>query len=267
MKSARFPPVRPFPRLQGSLLCGAAVGGGACAAWINEVAAKLLIIDDDQRLQALLREYLQGRGYNVESHGSGDGAIEAVAVHAPDLIVLDIMMPGKDGLAVLRELRPRSGTPVIMLTARGDDADRIVGLELGADDYLPKPFNPRELDARIRAILRRSTNNGGGDRGLELQLGGLRLHRVQQLLSCGEQSIELSTAEARLLETLMERPNQALSRDQIMNATRGRDFMGFERSIDVHISKLRAKLAQIGAGRDRIRTVWGQGYLFHSEVD
>ncbi|MBX7059109.1 MAG: response regulator transcription factor [Leptospirales bacterium] len=232
---------------------------------------RVLIIDDDQRLQSLLREYLGGRGYEVESHLSGDGAAERVLALEPDLVVLDIMMPGRDGLEALRDIRARSRTPVVMLTARGDEADRIVGLELGADDYLPKPFNPRELDARLRAILRREewqksqqqTENRAT--GVGIEVGGLRLHRIKRVLSCGESQIELSTAEARLLETLMERPDKALSRDEIMNATRGRDFMGFERSIDVQISKLRQRLESIGAGRDRIRTVWGQGYLFQSE--
>lgn len=223
---------------------------------------RILLIDDDAGLRELLGEYLNGRGYRVEFFERGDGAADEVRQLRPDLVVLDIMLPGQDGLAALREIRADGDTPVIMLTARGDDADRIVGLELGADDYLPKPFNPRELDARIRAVLRRRSGAPPAASGADLLVGGLRLQRVQQKLFAGETSVELSTAETRLLEALMSRPNLPLSRDDIMNFTRGRDFMGFERSIDVHISKLRAKLEALGAGRDRIRTVWGQGYLF-----
>ena len=246
----------------------------------------VLIIDDDQKLQELLREYLGEAGFRTRSHYEGKGARELVLDLNPSLILLDIMLPGMDGLDVLREIRRDSNTPVIMLTARGEDTDRIVGLELGADDYLPKPFNPRELLARIRAILRRarldesagdgrdsSRNNSGlkADGSIKelkglIEVDGLGLDCINQTLQGANDTVELGAAEARLLEVLMEHANQTLSRDELMNLTRGRDFMAFERSIDVHISKLRANLARVETKKTRIKTIRGIGYMFLAEI-
>jgi two-component system phosphate regulon response regulator OmpR len=227
---------------------------------------KTIIIDDDIRLQELLKEYLEGYGFQVISKMDGDGVVDAIHMEKPDIIVLDIMLPGKDGFDVLKEVRAASSVPVIMLTARGDDTDRIVGLEMGADDYLTKPFNPRELLARMKAILRRlySEEDDRGEKAFEttISAGGLILHRTSHTLSCGDRSVELSTTELRILEALMKHPNAVLSRDEIMNFARGRDFMAFERSIDVHISKLRSKVEFISGSRDRIKTIWGSGYMF-----
>ncbi len=228
--------------------------------------ATILIVDDDERLRDLLKEYLVGFGFEIALLPDARTILETMRRVKPRLVILDIMMPGKDGFEALSEIRREFQTPVVMLTARGEDTDRIVGLEMGADDYLPKPFNPRELLARIRAIFRRleQTNTVAlpetGGTG-PLRAGPMELQRTRRTLKVGSNETELSTAEFRLLEVLMERPNQTLSRDDLMNHTRGRDFMAFERSIDVHISKLRQKLEKLGQ-RDRIKTVWGTGYMF-----
>ena len=167
------------------------------------------------------------------------------------------MMPHKDGFEILREIRPVSHVPVIMLTARGEDSDRIVGLELGADDYLPKPFNPRELLARIRAVLRRSeapkTDETDRERGHLVEAGGLILDTAKRTVRMGSREVALSSTEYEILKVLMAHPNRTLSRDQLMSMARGRDFMAFDRSIDVHISKLRAKWNPIPAPRNALR--------------
>jgi two-component system, OmpR family, phosphate regulon response regulator OmpR len=192
--------------------------------------------------------------------------MEAIAEDKPDIIILDIMMPGKDGLEVLKEIRSRHAVPVIMLTARGEDMDRIVGLELGADDYLAKPFNPRELLARMKAVLRRVEADTSAQKTLDVKgticIGELELDLPRQVLRFRGRQTELSTAEFKLLEAMMERSNTVLSRDTLMNLARGRDFMAFDRSIDVHISHLRAKLESLTGNRDWIKTHWGSGYIF-----
>ncbi len=229
---------------------------------------RLLIVDDDQKLQDLLRDYLVAFGFQVEGLADARQLEERVAKGSVDLIILDVMLPGVDGLEALRRLRARFQLPVLMLTARGDDTDRIVGLELGADDYLAKPFNPRELLARVRAILRRTRSeeaDASGARGTPpriVQSDGLTLDRFGREARAGGVAVSLSSAEAAVLEVLMQHPNETLSRDAIMNHTRGRDFMAYERSIDVHVSRIRAKLSELPGQSERIRTVWGQGYVF-----
>jgi two-component system phosphate regulon response regulator OmpR len=223
----------------------------------------ILVVDDDVKLRDLLKEYLEEYGYRVLVLPDGSGAVALIRRESPDLVILDIMLPGKDGLEVLRELRVESRVPVIMLTARGEDADRIVGLELGADDYLPKPFNPRELLARIKAVLRRTVGREGQqpDEAGVVRVGGLSLDPAKQSVEVGGRAVSLSTTEYRLLEALMRHPNQVMSRDRLMNLARGRDFMAFDRSIDVHISKLRAKIESDPRDPERIKTVWGTGYM------
>ena len=225
-----------------------------------------MIVDDDQKLRDLLTEYLEEFGFQVSALSDGRGILPAIKTGNPDIIILDIMMPYKDGFEILREIRPGSAVPVIMLTARGEDADRIVGLELGADDYLPKPFNPRELLARIRAVLRRSETPQGDETDRKgdhlLEAGGLILNKAKRTVSMGSQEVALSSTEYEILKALMEHPNRTLSRDQLMSMARGRDFMAFDRSIDVHISKLRAKVESDPRSPERIKTVWGTGYIF-----
>jgi two-component system phosphate regulon response regulator OmpR len=234
------------------------------------VEGKVLIVDDDQRLCRMLKEYLETNGLSVEILNNGDHVGAVLAAQSPDIIILDIMLPGKDGLEVLKELRGGYDTPVIMLTAKGEDTDRIVGLELGADDYLAKPFNPRELLARIKAVLRRSregaTSVAATPSDGVIEAGGLSLNCFAQTVDVAGVVHELSSTEFKLLEVLMRHPNKVLSRDQLMTLVRGRDFMAFDRSIDVHISKLRAKLEPDTRSPKRIKTIWGTGYMFVDQV-
>ncbi len=227
---------------------------------------KVLLVDDDEKLLKLLREYMEDYGFQVHTLADGSTVVQILREESPDIVILDIMLPKKDGLEVLREIRKEFSLPVIMLTAKGEDADRIVGLELGADDYLPKPFNPRELLARMRAVMRRlaprDKGEAGKEKALRIEAGGLALNKAKQTLLVEGTEVELSSTEFKILEVLMENPNRVLSRDELMNRARGRDFMAFDRSIDVHISKLRSKLETHPRSPKRIKTVWGMGYMF-----
>ena len=222
---------------------------------------KILVTGSDGFIGSHLTEELVRRGHDVRAfvlYNSFNswGWLD----HSP----ADI----KDGLDVLREIRMTFAIPVIMLTAKGEAADRIVGLELGADDYLPKPFDPRELLARIKAVLRRglpTEEEAAGDESLIINAGGLALNRAKQTLMVEDKEVELSSTEYKILEALMAHPNTVLSRDRLLNLARGRDFMAFDRSVDVHISKLRAKLDANPRFRKIIKTVWGTGYMFVDE--
>jgi len=229
------------------------------------MAKKVLLVDDDKKLTKLLSEYLEGYGFNVLTLADGSSVQKTIRAKSPDMVILDIMLPKRNGLDVLKDVRMEFTIPVIMLTAKGDDADRIVGLELGADDYLPKPFNPRELLARIKAVLRRlpgrDESRAKKNEDLFVKAGDLNLNRAKQTLLIKGKEIELSSTEFKLLEILMKHPNQVMSRDQLMDLSRGRDFIAFDRSIDVHISKLRAKIEKDPRSPRRIKTVWGTGYM------
>ena len=226
---------------------------------------KILIIDDDEKLQKLLKEYLEGHGYRVISLMDENEAETLIEKEAPGIVILDVMLPNIDGFEILKAIRRSSSIPVIMLTARGEETDRIVGLELGADDYLPKPFNPRELLARIKAVTRRfhpEEPRAGTITKSLINAGGLTLDRSKHLLIKDDKKITLSTTEFRILDVMMTNPDTVLSRDQLMQLASGRDIIAFDRSIDVHISKLRAKVESVSGLRDQIRTVWGSGYMF-----
>ena len=227
---------------------------------------KVLIVDDDDKLRKLLKEYLGGYGYQVRTLSDGSGVLQKLQEDSSDIVILDVMMPKKNGLEVLQDIRRESKVPIIMLTAKGEDADRIVGLEMGADDYLPKPFNPRELLARIKAVMRRiapdEERESEGDEGIRISAGSLVLNKAKQTVLVEGNEMELSSTEFKILKALMERPNTILSRDQLMTLARGRDFMAFDRSIDVHISKLRAKVETDPGSPKRIKTIWGTGYMF-----
>ena len=227
---------------------------------------RVLIIDDDEKLRKLLKEYLEGNGFKVLTLSDGSDVKKTLQKESPEMVILDIMLPGKDGLEVLKEIRLDHTLPVIMLTAKGDPTDRIVGLELGADDYLPKPFNPRELLARMKAVLRRTVPEDRDKvkkkEDTLLKAGGVTLNKAKQTIWVEGKELELSSTEYKILEVLMRHPNVVFSRDQLMNLARGRDFMAFDRSIDVHISKLRAKLEPDPRSPTRIKTVWGTGYMF-----
>ncbi|MEA3362373.1 MAG: response regulator transcription factor [Thermodesulfobacteriota bacterium] len=227
---------------------------------------RILIIDDDIELCELLNDYLSGEGFAIETaHHGGDGAEQALAVEYA-LVVLDVMLPGMNGFDVLRKIRERSKVPVIMLTARGDDIDRIVGLELGADDYLPKPFNPRELVARIRAIQRRmdptDAQQSPGEKPAELKVGDVVLYSTNRTVKRGGEDIELTSVEFNLLEVLLARAGEVVSRDDLVGKVLGRRLSAYDRSIDVHVSALRKKLGHYDGNTERIRTIRSVGYLY-----
>jgi two-component system response regulator CpxR len=229
-----------------------------------------LIIDDDRELIAMLSDYLAGDGFEVTAGYDGAEALEKAAEAKPDVIVLDIMLPVYDGLEVLRSLRrDRHNIPILMLTARGDDVDTVVGLELGADDYLPKPCNPRVLVARLRALLRR-TQNEPATLPEQLQVGDLYLdlgRRQASLDHCGAgaaEEVDLTDAEIDILACLMRRAGQAVDKDRLSREALNRPLMPYDRSIDWHISNLRRKLGQFDNASERIKTVRGVGYQYVS---
>jgi len=227
---------------------------------------RVLLVDDDEKLRRLIKEYLEGYEFQVLTLADGEAVMNSIRKESPEIVILDIMLPKKDGLEVLKGIREVSRVPVIMLTAKGEEADRVVGLELGADDYLPKPFSPRELLARIKAVLRRLEPGmkpaGDESERLRVEAGNLVLDKARQTLLMEGKEVALSSTEYRVLKVLMENPNRVLSRDQIMTLAQGKDFMAFDRSIDVHISKLRAKLESDPRSPKRIKTIWGSGYMF-----
>ena len=226
---------------------------------------KVLLVDDDGKLRKLLVEYLVSYDFQVVTLEDGEAVLKTIKKEGPEIVILDVMLPGKDGLEVLKDVRSQSRVAVIMLTAKGEETDRVVGLELGADDYLPKPFSPRELLARMKAVLRRWEPKAlTDDQNLRIEAGDLVLDRGRQVLMIEEREVPLSSTEYRVLKVLMDNPNRVLSRDQIMTLARGKDFMAFDRSIDVHISKLRAKLESDPRSPKRIKTIWGSGYMFVS---
>jgi two-component system OmpR family response regulator len=231
----------------------------------------ILIVDDDPDIRALLRDYLRRNGMRAEAVADGWGMREALANGRFDLVILDLMLPGEDGLTLCRNLRAQSNLPVIMLTARGEETDRIVGLEMGADDYLPKPFNPRELLARIQAVLRRA--RALPERSV---LGDAKIVRFaewtldlgsHQLTSPNGVVVPLSSGEYRLLRVFLEHPNRVLSRDQLLDLTRGRETSPFDRSIDVQVGRLRRRLGDAAHVPALIETLRGEGYKFNATVE
>jgi two-component system response regulator CpxR len=223
---------------------------------------RVLIVDDDVELTELVSEYLGGEGFEVESVHDGNEGLKRALSGEHVLIVLDIMLPGMNGLDVLRNLRKQSRIPVLILTARGDDVDRIVGLEIGADDYLPKPFNPRELMARVRAILRRAHAEPQGGSGDKVAVGDVELDPASRVVRRAGDPVELTSVEFALLEALMRAAGQVVTREQLAQNVLGRRFMPYDRSIDVHVSKLRRKLGDQSADAERIKTIRGVGYVF-----
>jgi two-component system phosphate regulon response regulator OmpR len=229
---------------------------------------KILVIDDDEKLRSLLTRYLDQQGYGVEALSDARELDRKLARNRPDLLVLDIMMPGEDGLAVVRRLRAQGEMiPVIMLTARGDDIDRIIGLEMGADDYLAKPFNPRELTARIQSVLRRHQAapalTASHSESEQLPFGEFCLNLSQRELRHGERVVGLTSAEYAVLTVLVSHPRRPLTREQLMEMALGKgNGESLDRSIDVHISRLRKALEMENDGPRYIQTVWGYGYVF-----
>ena len=229
---------------------------------------KLLLVEDDESLAAVMQEYLEKHGFQMEIEHRGDRAVKKINAMQPDLVILDIMLPGKDGFTVCREIRPVYPGPVLMLTARDEDMDQVVGLELGADDYICKPVQPRLLLARIHAVLRRFRPNNHGEpanRSL-FRFAGLEIDASSREVRKNDALIDLTTAEFDLLLLLASHSGEILSRDDILQEIRGIDYDGIDRSIDLRISRLRKKLDDDPERPGLIKTVRGRGYLFAGDM-
>ena len=228
----------------------------------------VLIVDDDVQIRQLLQEYLAGFGMSVTGVADSGAMAGVMEKNSFDLVILDLMLPGEDGLSICRSLRSRSDIPIMMLTARGEAMDRVVGLEMGADDYIVKPFEPRELVARIQSILRRSRAGRENIKGKkDAAFLGWRLDLIlRQLVSPEQVVIPLSNAEFRLLAVFVEHPNRVLTREFLLDEARGRDMELFDRSVDILISRVRQKLNDDPRMPSLIKTVRGEGYLFEAKV-
>ncbi len=224
----------------------------------------VLLVEDDRRLADLTREYLEGHGLAVVHAADGRRGLDEALSGRYEAVLLDLMLPGKDGLEVCRELRARSDVPIIVLTARGEEADRVLGLELGADDYLAKPFSPRELLARIRAVVRRARGRAGPEAGV-VRVGGLVVDPAARRVTLDGRDIALTGYEFALLDALARRAGRVLSREQLMELAGGSAEEAFDRSIDVHVSRLRQKLGDDPKRPRLIKTVRGAGYLLAAE--
>ena len=235
---------------------------------MSPTAVIILVVDDDQRLRDLLNRYLGEQGFGVQAVASAPDMDKVMGKKAVDMIILDLMLPGEDGMSICRRLRAAGRrTPIIMLTAKGDEADRIAGLDVGADDYLPKPFNPRELVARINAVLRRQapavTSLGAPDDSHKpVKFGPFEINLATRSLTRHGKPMGLTTSEFAMLKTLVTHPRIPLSRDRLMELARGREYGVFDRSIDVQVSRLRRLLEENPAHPRYIHTVWGVGYVF-----
>lgn len=222
----------------------------------------ILIVDDDPGLRELVDDYLKSNGYRISAVGDAKGMREVLDKQVIDLVILDLMLPGEDGLSLLRWLREQHGPPVIIISARGDEVDRIVGLEMGADDYLAKPFGPRELLARIRAVLRRSSGDSANQPKDILAFGPFQLHLNNHALTRDKQEIPLTHGEYLLLQVLLKHPNQVLSRDHLISLLKGYERSPYDRSIDIRVTRLRRKIEPKPEQPIYLRTIWGEGYLF-----
>ena len=227
----------------------------------------LLVVDDDVGIRELLSRYLTEQGFRVAAVGDGEAMDAWLAGNTTDLVILDLMLPGEDGLSLARRLRSDHQLPIIMISARGEEIDRIVGLEVGADDYLPKPFNPRELLARVRAVLRRNWPADEAETavGDTFVFGPFNFEPAKRVLYRGSTEVDLSRAEFELLAVLVKHPNRVLSRDFIMECLSGNDRDPFDRSIDVRVTRLRHKIEDDPTQPQYVRTVWGIGYQFTPE--
>lgn len=228
---------------------------------------RLLLADDDEELCEMLGAYLVREGFEVDCAHDGDTALAKALAGGYELIVLDVMMPGRDGFDVLRRLRRESLTPVLMLTARGSDVDSIVGLELGADDYLPKPCNPRVLAARMRAVLRRAGGDAAEGAASDLQVGDIELQRAARRVRQGGVPVELTSTEFSVLAVLLQSAGRVVGKEALSEQALGRKLTRYDRSLDMHISNLRRKLGPLPGGDERIQTVRGVGYLYRRLED
>ncbi|WP_033137431.1 response regulator [Aeromonas finlandensis] len=237
---------------------------------MNQGNTHILVVDDHSEIRDLLKRFLEQHGLRVSCARDGKEMKRLLEEREFDLLVLDLMMPGEDGLTLCRELRAKSSLPIIMLTAMGEETDRIIGLEMGADDYLAKPFNPRELLARIKAVMRRTQadNQPAAEtltRDLRFDRWLLDVNR-RELVDEDGVGLSLSTAEFDLLKVFLERPQRVLSRDQLLDLARGREAVAFDRAIDTLVSRLRRKLERDPKNPELIKTIWGGGYMFSADV-
>ena len=221
----------------------------------------ILLVDDDKAFCDLLADYLAAEDFVVRCEHTGKDGLSYLKQSAVDVVILDVMMPGMSGLDVLREMRTFSDTPTLMLTARGEDVDRIVGLEMGADDYVGKPCNPREIVARLRAILRRSANNAVSDEPRDIRVGDLLVSPSERSVFVDDKQIELTSTEFDVLEVLVRDAGQVVGKDKVSEVALNRKLGPYDRSIDMHVSRLRRKLRAYPDGGERIKTVRGTGYL------
>ncbi len=232
-------------------------------------SSRLLVVDDDPELRELTRAYLMKNGFIVNTVESSVGMDEFLATNDVDLLILDLMLPGEHGLAIAKRLKKKKDLPIIIVSAQGEDIDRIVGLEIGADDYLPKPFNPRELLARIRAVLRRSSGKieEKGTESSRLVFNDYELDLNAHSLSRGGEKVSLTSGEFDLLALLAANPNRVLHRDTILDRLTGAERSPFDRSIDVRVTRLRGKLEFDPSKPELIKTIWGKGYMFCPSQD
>jgi len=232
-------------------------------------AANLLVVDDDPEIRELTEAYLTQQGFTVHCVDSGEAMDAYLVDHSVDLVVLDLMLPGEHGLSIARRLKNEGQIPIVIVSAQGDDIDRIVGLEVGADDYLPKPFNPRELLARIRAVLRRAGSIAGGPDIAEgkVSFGEFELDKSSHRLTKNGESVSLTSGEFDLLGILVSNPNKVLDRDRILDLLTGAERSPFDRSIDVRVTRLRGKIEKDPSAPVFIKTIWGKGYMFCPDGD
>jgi two-component system OmpR family response regulator len=233
-------------------------------------APHILVVDDNREIRDLLAKFMAKHEFRVSTAEDGKAMRRVLEKSRIDLVILDLMLPGEDGLVLCRELRARSNIPIVMLTAMGEETDRIVGLEMGADDYVPKPFNPRELLARVKAVLRRAQSlpeQGKAPEQGVLHFAGWTFDLARrEIVSEDGVAVPLSTGEFDLLATFVSHPRHVLSRDQLLDLTRGREAVPFDRSIDTQVSRLRRKIEKDAKDPQIIKTVWGGGYVFTPEV-
>ena len=229
------------------------------------MASTVLVVEDDPNALQLVKLYLQHDGHRVFTAADGEEGLRIARKENPDLVVLDLMLPKLDGLSVCRTLRVESNVPIVMLTARVEEEDRLEGLNLGADDYITKPFSPRELAARVRAVLRRSARDETAGEPSHLAFGGVGLDSKRRTATCSQTPLKLTPTEFRLLALFLRDPYRTFSRDQIIDRVFGYDFRGFDRTVDAHVSNLRRKLESAGGTAKYIHTVYGMGYRFADE--
>ena len=229
---------------------------------MTDTVKKILLVEDDRQLSNLVTDFLTSEGFHVKQEFRGDTVAKRVELFSPDIIILDIMLPGKDGFAVCKDLRPSYSGPILMLTAKGTDFDQVLGLEIGADDYVIKPVEPRVLLARVTALLRRGSLSMENQGAAEVKCGDLYINRASRKVTLKSENVDLTSQEFDLLWLLASKAGEVQNRDYIYKAAVGREYDGLDRSVDVRISRLRKKLFDDTETPFRIKTIWGQGYLF-----